>query len=167
MPTADLIRLIAFGDWWGLVPGLCDSETRDWITTRLMLHTETLELADVWACATGLAGRLAGTGSWWAAYRLLGICVTDWMTFDGWCLKQGFSPLQEPLWRVCTAAYTMLRDQRVVSGNADKTKVAWEKLHAELYDAPKAAPLAIPRWQPSDEAALFRQSMKAISASGG
>lgn len=167
MATPDLIQLIAFGDWWAIIPGLCDDETKEWLLTRLMLHTETLELADVWKCATDLAGRMAGTGSWWAAHRLLGVAVADWMTFDGWCIKRGFSPLDAPLWRVCAAIYTMLRDQRVVSGSADKTKIAWEKLHAELYDAPRGAPKAIPRWQPKDEAALFAQSMRAISASGG
>jgi hypothetical protein len=167
MDTADLIRLIGFGDWWSIIPGLCDDQTREWITMRLMLHTETLELADVWKCATDLGGRLAGTGSWWAAYRLLGIALSDWMLFDGWCLKRGYSPLDGPLWRVCAAVYTMAREQRVVSGKPDQTKVAWEKLHTELYAPPKSAPKAIARWTPKDEAAAFAQSMRAISASGG
>lgn len=167
MTTAQLLDIIGHGDWYALIPRLCDAETQEWLFTRLMLHRDALELPDVWECATTLAGKLAGTGSWWAARRLLGTALSDWLTFDGWCLQRGFSPLDQPLWRTSAAMYTMLREQRVVHGKPDATRAAWDKLHRELYDAPRTAPRAIARWTPADEADAFRRSMAAITASGG
>lgn len=164
--TAKLIDLIAHGDWFAIIPGMVDEETYSHLITRVMRHTEPLELADLWKAATDLAGRLAGTGSWWAAKRLLGTAVSDWITFDGWCLKRGFSPLDAPLWRVTSAMYTMMRDQHVVHGKPDQTTLAWEKLHAQLWMAPATAPRSVPLWTPADEAAAFARSMAALGPGG-
>lgn len=167
MTTAQLADIIGHGDWYALIPGLCDEDARTHLMARVMLHTENLELADIWACATELGGRLAGTGSWWAATRLLGHALADWTLFDGWCIKHGYDPLAGPLWRICSAVYEMLREQRVVSGKPDATRTAWEQLHRDIYDPPASAPRSVPMWTPDDEAAAFRKSMAAIGATGG
>lgn len=165
MTTAELIDIIGFGDWWGLIPTLVvEDEARHWLNARMCLHRERFEMVDVWSAATQLGGALSGTGSWWAATRLLGTALSDWMLFDGWCLEKGFSPLDAPLWRTCSAAYQMLRNQRVVPGQRDQTVSAWERLHREIFDAPLNAPRSVPLWSAGDEAAAFRKGMAAIGS---
>lgn len=165
-PTARLLDIIGHGDWWALIPGLCDQDTTGWLTWRLMLHQDRFELVDVWSAATELGGKLAGTGSWWAATRLLGTALGDWLSFDGWCLRHGYSPLDGPLWRISAAVYSMMRERRVVPGKPDQTVTAFERLHREIFDAPPGAPRSVPLWTPADEAAAFRRAMAAIGPGG-
>lgn len=164
-PTHVLLDHIAHGDWWSVLPGLVDDDTRQWLLSRLGDPTDRFEVVDLWIVSTNLAAQLCGVSSWWAAKRLCGSAVNGWQHFDGWCLNRGYSPLDGPLDRIVTAVYTMLREQRIVTGNQAETRVAWERLDAELHQAPPNAPVQVPLWTAADEAAAFTKGMAAINAS--
>lgn len=162
--TATLLDVIGRGDWWSLIPGLLPAEDAQWINLRLVNNDDDLEMNDVWHCATELGGQLAGTGSWWAATRLLASARNDWLSFDAWCLQHGYDPLNGPLWRISAAMYSIRQAGVVVHGKPDETEAALDRLRADLWMPPLH--VAGERWTPQDEAAAWQKSMAAIGASG-
>lgn len=157
--TLALLHIVASGNWLDIVPGMLSAADQHALTVRVTDPDDPLDYRDLFEVASVAGARLAGAihtpGSgpgvpvWMGAVRLLRTVVVKWLAFDGWCLTQGYTPLEGPLWRITAASYRWLRDARSDPGaDPKRLALALAQLDAEIWAAPGKAATAAAAPQP-------------------
>lgn len=95
----------------------------------------------------------------WAAHRLMSFAYSNWITFDGWCLTNGFDPVDAVPGRVAAAVFAWR-----LSHCEKKNDVA--KLQQEVFGPPPVKRAsgrlrdAAPRsWSEAAESAAFEKAL--------
>lgn len=155
-------------NWWNLAPGRLADADREHLIRRLIDPADVLDIDELEERVTDALGRVCGMW-FWAASRLAATLTGNWMRFDGWCARRGFTPFDQPTSRVLAAGY-----EWIVS-NCEKERQI-QQVDSELWAAP---PPKLPSgrlrdatpsgWDDRREESTFMSAMSQLGAlkSGG
>lgn len=140
---ADAVDVALRADWWALVPGLLTEQSFEAVVRALSDPEHPMDIGHVHDAAQRCAVPVYGV-SWWSACTVLRACAGQWVSFEAWCVEQGYDPRSGPAARTVAAGWGWLR-----STCADEKDM--ERMRAAVFDEP-VRPGQVPPERGMDEA---------------